>query len=149
MGQLAAARYEIFLPMIAQRTSPGSRLPACRVPMFRSYLFVRHKIDKQAWLDISNTKGVVSILGARWDKLARIPDQEIGSIKLLMESRLPTMPYPWLEAGTPVRITRGPLMNARGVLVDSEIPNGLFVVSINLLQRSVAVKVNYADVEQV
>ena len=117
--------------------------------MFRSYLFVRHKIDKKAWLDISKTKGVVSILGARWDRLARIPDEEIDSIKLLMESQLPTMPYPWLKAGTPVRITRGSLANARGILVDSEMPNGLFVVSINLLQRSVAVKVNCADVEQV
>jgi transcription antitermination factor NusG len=148
-GQLAAKGYEVFLPMISEWSGRRRGHAVCQAPMFRSYLFLRHRVDKKAYLDICNTKGLVSILGERWDKLATIPDHEIQSIKLVMNSHLPTMPYPWLSTGSEVRITRGSLANAQGILVDSEIPNGLFVISVKLLQRSVAVKVDCADVERV
>jgi transcription antitermination factor NusG len=147
--QLAAKHYEVFLPMITQWSGRKTGAPVCKAPMFRSYLFLRCRIDKRAYLDICNTKGLVSILGARWDKLSRIPEQEIAAIKLVMESQLPTMPYPWLSAGTAVRIKRGSLANTQGVLVESDHAKGLFVISVNLLQRSIAVSVDCIDVEPV
>ena len=146
--QLAAKGYEVFLPMINQWSKRRGH-PVCAVPMFKSYLFVRHSIAKAAWLDISKTKGLVSILGMRWDRLARIPDREIDSIRLIASSQLPAMAYPYLAAGSEVRIIRGSLANAEGILVESDVDNGLFVVSIGLLQRSVAVKVDCADIERV
>jgi len=149
MGQLEKKGYEVFLPMISQWSGRKKGLPVCMAPMFKSYMFLRHKIDKGAYLDICNTKGLVSILGTRWDKLARIPDEEIQTIKLVVDSQLPTMPYPWLTTGSEVRITRGTLTNAQGVLVESELSKGLFIISVNLLKRSVAVKVDCADVERV
>lgn len=146
--QLAAKRYEVFLPMINQWSKRKGH-PVCAVPMFKSYLFVRHGIDKAAYLDISKTKGLVDILGMRWDRLARIPEREIDSIRLIANSQLPAMAYPYIAAGSEVRITRGSLANAEGILVESDVDNGLFVVSVGLLQRSIAVKVDCADVERV
>ena len=37
--------------------------------MFPSYLFVRHDIDKAAYIEVSKVKGLVCVLGERWDRL--------------------------------------------------------------------------------
>jgi transcription antitermination factor NusG len=149
LEQLAAKRYEVFLPMISQWSKRKGRNRLSTAPMFKSYLFLRHCIDKHAYLDISKTKGLVNILGPRWDNLAKIPEKEIEMIRLVAESRMPAMPYPYLAAGSEVRITRGSLANAEGILVETDPANGLFVISVGLLQRSVAVKIDCADVERV
>ncbi|RPH98450.1 MAG: hypothetical protein EHM68_04430 [Lysobacterales bacterium] len=150
--QLVAKDYEVFLPMNKQWSMNNSRTrrpPIRSVPMFRGYLFLRHRIDRTAFLDISNTKGLVHILGARWDRLAQVPDEELASIKRAEESHEPLLPYPYLKVGSRVRITRGTLTNAKGILVRTELAKGLLVISVDLLQRSVAVKVNCADVAPV
>lgn len=155
--QLLAKGYDVFLPMIKQwsvrqKGRAGGAVPDSKakvllnVPMFKGYLFLHGRIDKAAYLDISNTRGVAQILGVRWNRLARIPDDEIESIKLVADSHMPLLPHPYLKTGTKVRITRGTLANAQGVLVRSDFSKGLFVVSVSLLQRSVAVKVDCADV---
>jgi transcription antitermination factor NusG len=147
--QLVAKDYDVFLPMHDQWSMGGSRArkdPIRRVPMFRGYLFLRHRIDRRAFLDISNTKGLVHILGPRWDRLAQVPDEELASIKRAEESQEPLLPYPYLKVGSRVRITRGMLINTQGILVRTELAKGLLVISVDLLQRSVAIKVNCADV---
>jgi transcription antitermination factor NusG len=150
--QLVAKDYEVFLPMNDQWSLSGTRArkqPIRRVPMFKGYLFLRHRIDRTAFLDISNTKGLVHILGSRWDRLAQVPDEELASIKRAEESREPLLPYPYLKVGSRVRIIRGTLTNAQGILVRTELAKGLLVISVGLLQRSVAVKVRCADVAPV
>lgn len=147
--QLAAKDYEVFLPMTDQWTLGSTRarnLPIRRVPMFKGYLFLRHRIDRKTFLDISNTRGLVHILGPRWDCLARVPDAELESIKRAEESKEPLLPYPYLKVGSRVRIIRGMLAHTQGILVRTELAKGLLVLSVGLLQRSVAVKVNCADV---
>lgn len=146
--QLVAKDYEIFLPMVNQWFRGSARLVR-RAPMFKGYLFLRHRIDKTAYLDISNTRGLVHILGARWNLLALVPDEEMASLKRAVDSDESLLPHPYLKVGTRVRIIRGVLTNAQGILVRTELANGLLVISVGLLQRSVAVKVNCADVEPI
>ena len=152
--QLQARNYETFLPMINQwsvrrqgKFTPNR--PVRKNPLFRGYMFVHHGIDKTAFIDISNTRGVSRILGARWDRLALVPDSQIECIKRAADSGLPMSPYPYLKTGAAVRITRGSLANCEGVLVRSDMKKGLLVISIDLLQRSVAVKVDCADVQPI
>ena len=147
--QLLSREYEAFLPMINQWATPGTRRrdgSVCTAPMFKGYLFVRHRIDKDAWLDISNTRGVVQILGSRWNQLARVPDEDINTIKRAVDASMPLRPYPYLKNGSRVRIVRGPLANTEGILVQSDFSKGLFVVSVHLLRRSVAVQIECTDV---
>lgn len=146
---LAARDYEVFLPMLSQWSKRRKGEPFCNAPMFKSYLFIRARMDKHNYLDIRKTKGLVTILGLRWDKLGVIPDAEIATMKQVVDSCLPTVPYPYLATGDEVRITRGTLANTRGILVQAELDKALFVVSVGLLQRSVAVSVDCADVERV
>ena len=145
--QLVQKDYEVFLPQVQQWTlRKHGGLQASRVPMFKSYLFLNHAVDKAAYLDICKADGLVAILGSRWDRLARVPNNEIDAIRLAVDSQLPTMPYPYLEAGDKVRITHGSLTNAEGILVKTEQTKGLFILSVNLLRRSVAVEVHCANV---
>jgi transcription antitermination factor NusG len=48
-----------------------------------------------------------------------------------------------LREGQRVRITHGPLAGVEGIFVQSKAHRGLVVLSIELLQRSVAVEVDY------
>lgn len=147
--QLTERGYETFLPMLTEWTkSPraGKRQPVRAAPMFRGYLFLRHHIDRSAYLDVANTNGVVQILGSRWNRLAEVPDEEIRAIRDAADSKLPMSPYPYLRNGSRVRIIRGPLANTEGALVMTDYSKGLFVVSVHLLKRSVAIRVDCADV---
>lgn|GEM_PF-442700 len=144
--ELAAKDYDVFLPLISRWALGAKGQPYRMEPMFKGYLFVRHAIDKASFLDISKTKGVVSMLGKSWNRLAQVPEEEIAGIKQLMESRMPATPYPYLKAGTEVRIVRGPMLNMRGILVKTDHKKGYFVVSVQLLQRSVAVSIDCSDV---
>jgi len=117
--------------------------------MFGGYLFVHHAIDKRSYLDIMGVRGIVRILGERWDRLAPVGDAEIEAIQRLQRSELALMPYPYLRDGQRVRIVEGALAGVEGILVRRKANRGLLVVSINLLNRSVAVEVECGAVEPV
>jgi transcription antitermination factor NusG len=86
------------------------------------------------------------MLGERWDRLTTIPDDEMVAIERVSAARQPVMPYPYLKEGQRARITSGPLVGVEGILVESKPEQGLLVLSLHLLHRSVAVVVDGCDV---
>ena len=88
------------------------------------------------------------ILGQGWDRLAVVPEEEIHAICAALRSRLPIHPHPYLREGQRVRIMRGPLSGVEGILVDGKANKGRLVLSVELLQQSVAVEVDCTDVEK-
>lgn len=144
--QLTAKGFEIFLPTIdvwSRRAGVRRRIP---VPMFSGYLFLRHTIDKRSYTEVRKARGLVGILGERWDRLAAVPSQEIEAIQTVLRTRAAVLPHAYLREGQRVRITRGPLAGVEGILVRQNPPQGLVVLSVELLQRSVAVEVDSACV---
>jgi len=117
------------------------------VPLFRGYLFLRHAVDKASYLEVCKARGLVRMLGERWDHLEAVPDSEIGAVQRLVRSDLPILPYPYLREGQRVRITNGPLANVEGILVRGNPKTGLLVVSVELLKRSVAVHLDCTQLE--
>jgi transcription antitermination factor NusG len=140
--QLATKGFELFLPQIETWARRGGARFRTRVPMFRGYLFLRHMIDKASYLEICNVRGLVRMLGERWDRLAVVPDVEVETIQKLLHSGLPILPYPYLQAGQRVRIIEGPLADVEGVVLRVNPKKGLLVVSVGLLRRSVAVQLD-------
>jgi transcription termination/antitermination protein NusG len=110
--------------------------------MFPGYLFLRHAIEKTSYIEIRKARGLVRILGERWDRLSVIPDAEIEAIQTTLNASLPVMPHPYLREGQRVRITEGPLRGVEGILVQSKPTKGLLILSVELLQRSVAVEID-------
>jgi transcription termination/antitermination protein NusG len=140
--QLAAKGFELFLPTIDQWSRRGSVKHLIRVPMFPGYVFLQGGMDKTRYVEVVKARGLVHVLGERWDRLATIPDGEIEAIRRIVDARVPAVAYTYLSEGNRVRITRGPLTDVEGVLVRTKPNRGLLVVSIDLLQRSVAVQVD-------
>lgn len=140
--QLAAKGFHFFFPKVNVWSRRGGIRHIIGVPMFPGYLFVRRAMDKFSYIEILKAQGVARILGERWDRLAAIPEREIAAIQKVLESRLGATLHPYLKEGQRVRITRGPLAQVEGILVRINPEKGLLVVSIDLLQRSVAVEVD-------
>jgi transcription antitermination factor NusG len=145
--QLAAHGFQLFLPMIESwfRHGPVRRLE--RAPLFRGYLFLRHAMDKESYLQVRKARGLVQILGERWDRLSIMRDSEIDIIKQILGTGHRVLPHPYLRQGQRVRIKRGPFMGVEGIFVRANSKKGLLVVSVDLLQRSVAVHLDCTDLE--
>lgn len=140
--QLLEKGFELLLPTVDKWSRRKRARSLYRAPLFPGYLFVHEAIDKASYIEISNTRGIVRILGERWDKLAPVPDRDIEMIRQIQRTDLPRMPYPYLKQGQKVRIISGPLANVEGVFVKSEPEKGLLVLSVELLCRSLAVQVD-------
>ena len=145
--QLAAKGFDPFLPTLETWSKRGGVRRLGRVPMFRGYLFLRHSMDKTSYLEVYRARGLVRVLGERWDRLDIVPNSEIEAIQKLLHSGLPILPYPYLREGQRVRITDGPLADMEGIVVRVNPKKGLLVVSVNLLQRSVAVHLDCTVLE--
>ena len=140
--QLVAWGFRPFLPTIAVWSRRDGIRRLIAVPMFSGYLFLNHAMDKASYVEIIKARGLVNILGERWDRLAVLPDAEIKAIQGAVAARLPIFPHPYLRDGQRVRITQGPLADVEGILVRAKPSKGLLVLSVELLRRSVAVEVD-------
>jgi transcription termination/antitermination protein NusG len=144
--QLLGVGFRAFLPTVDVWSRRRGVRRLIDVPMFPGYLFLRHAIDKKSYCEISRVRGMVRVLGERWDCLARIPDEEMESIERVVTLREPALPYPYLKEGRRARIIAGPLTGLEGILVKSRPDKGLLVLSVHLLQRSVAISVDVTAV---
>ena len=142
LDQLSARGFQLFLPTIKTWSRRGGTRHVIPVPMFPGYLFVHHAMDKHGYVQVLQARGVVRILGERWDRLAPVDDAEIAAVQQLATSDVHVLPHPYLREGHRVRIVDGPLTDLEGVLLQVKPGKGLLVVSLELLQRSVAVEVD-------
>jgi transcription antitermination factor NusG len=129
--------YEVFLPFHRQRRRWSDRVVDIHLPLFPGYLFARFDVLRR--LPILKTPGVMFVVGIG-NVPAPIDDVEIDALQIVVKSHLELQPWPFLRVGQRVRIISGPLADAEGILTAVKSRSRL-VVSINLLQRSVAVEV--------
>ncbi len=140
--QLAAKGFELFLPEVDVWSTRAGVRRLISAPMFPGYLFVRHAMDKASYIEVVKARGLVRVLGEQWDRLHAVPDTEIEALQRVLGARVPVLPYPFLQQGQRVRITRGPLADVEGILVQSKPNKGLLVLSVTLLRRSVALAID-------
>src|SRR5262245_21519165 len=144
--QVAARGFRAFLPEIDVWSRRSATRRLVTAPMFPGYLFLHHALDKLAYVEVMKARGLVRILGDQWDHLHAVDDGEIDGIQRILAARVPVLPYPFLRHGRQVRITRGPLADVEGILVETKPDKGLLVLSVDLLRRSVAVEVDCTHV---
>jgi len=140
--RLAGIGFEVFLPRIQAWSRQGAGRNVIPRPMFPGYLFLRHHLDKASCVEVLKSRGLVRILGERWDRLSAIADDEIEAVRRIAEAGLPVFPYLYLREGQRMRIMRGPLAGVEGFFVKGDPQKGLLVLSVELLQRSVAVQID-------
>jgi len=145
--QLASRGFDVFLPKHLAWTGRAPRRRRLEQPLFAGYLFVRDPIDKARYIAITSTRGVARILGDGWDRLAAVPHAEVDAVRRLTAGDAQVYRHRLLHDGDRVRIVGGPLTGLEGLLVRAHHARSLFVVSVGLLQRAVAVEVDAALVE--
>jgi transcription antitermination factor NusG len=141
--QLAGKGFHAFLPKMAEWSRRAGKAHRILVPMFPGYLFLHDALEARGYVEVLKTRGIVAVLGQRWDKLAEVPEAEIDAIVQLERAGLPIRPHGYLREGERVRIESGPLRGVQGILLRSDPRKNVLVVSIELLRRSVAVEVGH------
>ena len=139
---LRAEGFEDFLPLYSTKHRWSDRIKKVENPLFPGYVFCRFSPrDRQAVL---KTPGVVSIVS--FGKIPEpIQDDEIAALQAVCRSGLTATPYPNPEVGSKVRLHEGPLRGLEGILVEDK--KTRLVLSLTLLQRSVAVEIDRAWIE--
>jgi len=136
-----------FLPLVTEIHRWSDRHKSVDVPLFPGYVFVQIPAEREAQLRVLKTSGVVQFVGNQQGAVP-IPDQEIASVHSVLEEKVDCAPYPFLQLGQRVRIRGGSLDGIEGILVRRDSACNL-VISIELIQRSLAVSVCNFDVEPV
>ena len=136
---LRADGFEEFLPLYFSRRLWSDRIKKIEKPLFPGYVFCR--FDLRLRQAVLKTPGVFSIVS-----LGKIPepirDSEISALQSVCRSGLSATPYPTPQIGSIVRLHDGPLRGIEGVLVEDQ--KTRLIVSVTLLQRSVAVVIDRA-----
>ena len=130
--------YEQFLPLYRTRRRWSDRLKDLDLPLFSGYVFCR--LDPLHRLPVLMIPGATSFIGIGNAPIP-VEDSEITALQTIIRAGVPVVPWPFLQVGQRVRIERGSLREIEGVV--TELKNGLcLIVSVGLLQRSVAVEID-------
>lgn len=105
-----------FLPCIETLSRRKDRKKKISVPLFPGYVFFRIPWELKLYWDVLKTDGVVKIL-TMGGAPAPVPDTEIESVKIAVESLLPLFPHPFIKEGDRVIIEGGPLKGAQGIFL--------------------------------
>ena len=141
--ELGKKGIESYLPRIKKLRQWKDRKKLVEFPLFPGYLFVRVNPNPSDFVRVLKARGVVSLVSAEAGCPVAVSNEEIDSLKIIVESGSDIDIYPHLKAGTRVCIKRGALKGAVGSIVRKE-SEYLFLVNIEILGRCIGVKV-YAD----
>jgi transcriptional antiterminator NusG len=136
-----------FLPTISEVHRWKDRKKVIDLPLFSCYLFVKlmpSNEDRQRVLRIDSVLGLVGAQGLG----TPIPNEEIDAIRTLIDEQLPYSPHPFLKVGQRVRVRGGALDGIEGILLACAAERKL-VISVEAMQRSLAISIEGYDVEPV
>ena len=136
-----------FLPLVRQVHRWSDRRKVVELPLFSCYIFVRVIPSARIRLTVLRADGVVGFVGGRGQGTP-VRDAEIECVRLLLSRNVPFAVYPFVKVGQRVRIRGGSLDGVEGVMVGGR-GNRKLVVSVDLIQRSIAVTVEGYDIEAV
>ena len=143
--QLEEHRIQAFLPTYQSVRRWKDRRKVLELPLFPSYVFVQMNAKNR--LDVLRLPGVLGVVSFQ-GKPAPVASAEIENLRHGLVDRTTIHPHPYLKAGRMVKIRSGSMAGLEGVVVRKRGSIRL-VLSISLLQRSVSVDIDEADIEPV
>jgi transcription antitermination factor NusG len=144
-GQLEERGIESFLPLYRTWRRWRDRRKMVELALFPSYVFVRIGVHER--LRVLQVPGVVKLVSFNGEP-AVLPEPEINALRNGLENQLYAEPHPYLRVGKKVRVVRGPMAGAEGILSRKK-DRQRVVISVDVLMRSIAVEVEGADLEAI
>lgn len=145
--------FDDFLPLQRRLQRWSDRSKWVEIPLFPGYVFCRLNLEDR--FSLLTIPGVMHIVG-----FGRVPEpvdhSEILAIQHALRSEVPVEPWPFPEAGKPVRLSYGPLAGLEGILVknadrvdtgEDEVADRRLVLPLSVLKRSVALKIEREWIE--
>jgi transcription antitermination factor NusG len=141
-AQLEVRAVEHFVPLYNSVRRWRDRRVRLAMPLFPGYVFLRLALrEKLRVLEIPSLVHLVGFDG----QPAALSDEEIEALRQGLTERLNVQPHPYLTVGRRVRVVSGPLTGLEGIILRKK--NHLrFVISLNLIMRSVSVELDDADI---
>ena len=144
---LRSKSIESFLPVVTKRQRWSDRKKKVEFPLFPGYSFVQTTLTSECLVAVLRTPGVVRIVGSGCEPLP-VSDEQIASIRLLLEQKVPYWEHPFLSAGQRVRVLGGCLDGLEGILTEVK-SNRTLVISADPIQRSVAISIEDYEIEPI
>jgi transcription antitermination factor NusG len=136
-----------YLPLVSVMRKWSDRRQVVRSPLFPGYVFVRVVPERLSRATILQTSGVIGFVGSRGAG-SSIPESEIESVSRVLAGEADFRQCSLVSVGQRVRIRGGSLDGVEGVLLERDHDASL-VVSIHLVQRSLAIRIAGYEVEPV
>ncbi len=128
--------YEPFCPTYPERRRYCDRMKTIENVAFPGYLFCR--FDPRNRVPVISSQAIEYIVGSGRVPVP-IPDQQISDIRRAIAAG--ARPWPYFKAGQHVRVEYGALAGIEGIL-SREANTGRLIISVDLLQRSVALHID-------
>jgi transcription antitermination factor NusG len=136
-----------FLPTVTEVHRWSDRKKKVELPLFSCYVFVNFTPCNEDRIKVLRTNGVIGLVGTRGEGTP-IPEDQIAAVRTVLSQDLICGPHPFLRVGQRVRVRGGALDGIEGVLVAKNGDNTL-VVSVDAIQRSLAVRIDGYHVEAI
>ncbi|MGP1308680.1 MAG: transcription termination/antitermination NusG family protein [Phycisphaerales bacterium] len=133
---LQASGSEVFLPLVRKVRYYGHRRRVAETPLFPSYLFLWGPVEA-AYPAIASKRAVGAIKPENQELL----DRELLSLRLALDGEADLDPFPYLEAGRPVRVIAGPFRGVEGVVEERRSVDRL-ILRIQTLGRATALDID-------
>jgi transcription antitermination factor NusG len=143
--QLGLRSVEHFLPVYHSVRRWKDRRIKLELPLFPGYVFVRLVLRDR--LQVLQVPGVARLVGFNGTPTP-LPQGEIEALRTSLSNGVRAEPHPYLKVGRRVRVRTGSLTGLEGVLLRKK-NSTRFVISLDLIMRSVAVEIEGSEVEAV
>ena len=141
--QIERRSFSCFLPLYRSMRRWKDRRKELELALFPGYVFVRMALEKK--LRVLEVPGVVHLVSFNGQP-APVPAEQIETLRTRLSNAGRIEPHPYLSKGRRVRVRRGAMEGLDGIVVRRK-DRCRIVFSIDLIQRSVAVEVDEADLE--
>jgi len=138
---------ENFLPLFSEMHQWSDRRRTVEMPVFPRYVFIHIEPTTTARIPALRTGGVMSFVGNR-GMGASIPDAQIENVRNIVTHGVPFRHSAFIDIGQRVRILGGALDGVEGILSAIN-GNQSLVVSIEMIRRSLAIRVEGYRIERI
>lgn len=143
--QLEQRGVEHYLPQYESVRQWKDRKIRLQLPLFPGYVFGRFSLhDRLGVLQVPGVANLVTCAG----RPIPVPEEEFRRVREVLSRGLRAEPHRYLTVGQRVRVTAGPLEGLSGIIVRRK-NSTRFVVSLDLIQRSIAVDIAGSELQVV
>lgn len=143
--QLNLRAVEAYLPLYTSVRRWKDRRVRLELPLFPGYVFVHLALRDR--LQVLQAPSVARLVGFG-GRPTPLPEQEIDALRKGLTHDMLIEPHPYLKVGQRVRVKTGPLQGLEGLLLRRK-KTSRFVISLDLIMRSVAVEIDIAELEPI